>query len=333
MNKDMLIDALENIDSAYILQAGKSGGMLSETKQKRKKKALLRGLLIAAIIAALLVGGTFAAYQMGVFDDLWLQKPSSDPVEVVRSAIENQIDKAYTISVRVDNIYADMEETARAAAIYQNSEIADRNGWSEEYLEEHFIAVYAAYTVEYDHTKTFMRDGAVFQYFYLVQKEDSSWVIWDNSADYKLTVPIESLTDKKTEESEQEEQLETEESRKAEFTAAEQAAAAAIKGWEDFEDVRTIQIYEVKTDAEKTETALTLLSGSAFAAQRGWTEEYLQDHMLAVHAVYLIEYESLEGIPAVPPERVEEDYYLLQDSSTGEWKFSEITGFMMEQDN
>lgn len=331
MNKDMLLDAIGETDSAYILQAGKACGLRLETHQKRKRKPLLRGLLAAAIIVTLLVGGAFAAYQMGALDDLWLQKPSSDPIEVVRSAIENQMDKTYTLSVRVDDIYADMEETARVAAMYQNSEIAVRNGWSEEYLAQHFIVVYAAYTVEYDHTKTFRRDGALFQFFYLVQKENSSWVIWDNTVEYERTVLTESMTDKKTEESEQGVHLQTEKTQPAEFSAAEQAAAAAIKGWEEFENVRTIRIDEVKTDTERTGQALALLCGSDFAAQHGWTKEYLQDHMLAVHAVYLIEYESVAGIPDVPSKRVEEDYYLLQDPSTGEWKFSEIKGFLMEQ--
>lgn len=49
--------------------------------------------------------------------------------------------------------------------------------------EENFVAVYARYRVEYDHTKTFIDDGATEQYFYLIRDPHSGeWSIADNSS-------------------------------------------------------------------------------------------------------------------------------------------------------
>ena len=106
--------------------------------------------LIAAIIALLALCG-FAAYELGLFDP-WLQKPSADPVKTVQSAIEGQAGKDYTITVRVDEIMIDEAETERVKARYIGSELAEAWGWTDEYLEEHFIVVWAKYYVEYDHT-------------------------------------------------------------------------------------------------------------------------------------------------------------------------------------
>ena len=110
--------------------------------------------LIAAIIALLALCG-FAAYELGLFDP-WLQKLSVDPIKTVQSAIEGQAGKEYTIAVRVDEIKIGEAETAHVKTRYIGSELAEARGWTDEYLEEHFIVVWAKYYVEYDHTKTFL---------------------------------------------------------------------------------------------------------------------------------------------------------------------------------
>ncbi len=67
----------------------------------------------------------------------------------------------------------DEDETARVAAMYSGSELAQARGWTDEYLAKHFVVVYANYYVEYDHTKTFMDDGQTQQYFYLTQDTET----------------------------------------------------------------------------------------------------------------------------------------------------------------
>lgn len=149
--------------------------------RKAGRSAKRTALLIAAIIVAALALCGFAAYEFGLFDP-WLQKPSVDPTATVQSAIEGELKKEYTITVRFDEIIIDNDETARMIEMYQGSELAKSRGWTDEYLAEHFLAVRAKYYVEYDHTKTFLEDGDQDQYFYLVEDIESGlWTVIDNS--------------------------------------------------------------------------------------------------------------------------------------------------------
>ena len=144
--------------------------------------------LIAAIIALLALCG-FAAYELGLFDP-WLQKLSVDPIKTVQSAIEGQAGKEYTIAVRVDEIKIDEAETAHVKTRYIGSELAEAWGWTDEYLEEHFIVVWAKYYVEYDHTKTFLDDGYTEQHFYLTQDvKTGEWTIIENDSPRTNTEP------------------------------------------------------------------------------------------------------------------------------------------------
>jgi len=118
-----------------------------------------------------------------VLSDIWIQNLSKDPIEVVKSAIENQIDKDYTISVKFIKAVIDDKETQRKIDSYKGSELAESRGWSDMYLMDHFLIVKANYFVEYDHEKTFMNDGNLEQYFYLTRDTDTGlWSIIDNSS-------------------------------------------------------------------------------------------------------------------------------------------------------
>ena len=67
--------------------------------------------------------------------------------------------------------------------MYSGSELAEARGWTDEYLDEHFIVVLAKYYTEYDHTKTFLDDGYTEQYFYLTQDiKSGKWTINDNTS-------------------------------------------------------------------------------------------------------------------------------------------------------
>lgn len=178
MNTKKFSDAMSEIDDKYVEEAIAYDKSYLSKKNYSPKRTII---LVAAIIALLALCG-FAAYELGLFDP-WLQKPSASPIETVQSTIENQIDKEYTISVRVDEINIDEDETARVVAMYSGSELAQARGWTDEYLAEHFVVVWAKYYVEYDHTKTFMNDGYTEQYFYLTQDtETGEWTISDNTS-------------------------------------------------------------------------------------------------------------------------------------------------------
>lgn len=183
MNADMILDAFERVDDRFIMEAKGcvSADMTDAGSTEKRGRGLKRAAVLAAALAALLALCGFAAYEWGLFDP-WLQKASADPVETVQSAIEGQLKKEYTLEVRVREISVDEAETQRMIGNYVGSELAQSRGWTDEYLAEHFLAVRAKYYVEYDHTRTFLEDGDIDQFFYLIEDmETGLWTIIDNS--------------------------------------------------------------------------------------------------------------------------------------------------------
>lgn len=183
MNANHILDALEMIDDKYIIQAKERRAMgIDSTKMtKQRVKSWKRTLVLTAAIIAILTLCGFAAYELGLFDP-WLQKPSADPTETVRTAIVNQIDKDYTLNVKIEEIKIDESETKHVIQRYLGSDLAKSRGWTDKYLQEHFIVVMAKYYIEYDHTKTFLDGGNTEQYFYLTQEDNGEWTIVDNTS-------------------------------------------------------------------------------------------------------------------------------------------------------
>lgn len=183
MNADMILDAFERVEDRFIMEAKGcvSADMTDAGSTEKRGRGLKRAAVLAAALAALLALCGFAAYELGLFDP-WLQKASADPVETVQSAIEGQLKKEYTLEVRIREISVDKAETKRMIGNYAGSELAQSRGWTDEYLAEHFLAVRAKYYVEYDHTRTFLEDGDIDQFFYLIEDmETGLWTIIDNS--------------------------------------------------------------------------------------------------------------------------------------------------------
>ena len=183
MNADMILDAFERVEDRFIMEAKGcvSADMTDAGSTEKWGRGLKRAAVLAAALAALLALCGFAAYELGLFDP-WLQKASADPVETVQSAIEGQLKKEYTLEVRIREISVDKAETKRMIGNYTGSELAQSRGWTDEYLAEHFLAVRAKYYVEYDHTRTFLEDGDIDQFFYLIEDmETGLWTIIDNS--------------------------------------------------------------------------------------------------------------------------------------------------------
>lgn len=171
-------EAIGGIDDRYIEKALSYGAKSASVSPAKHRVPLP---LVAAIMVVLLMGSALAVALI-YGGDLWIQKPSNDPVESVRAALENQIGKDYTIKIEVKSVEIDETETARTVERFLSGPIAEWNDWSEEYLAEHFLAVKAVYYAEYDHTQTTRSDGEVTMYFYLTRDVDSGeWTIVDNS--------------------------------------------------------------------------------------------------------------------------------------------------------
>ena len=176
MSTKRFSEAMGEIDDRYIEKA--IAYQAKKSSASYPKRWLLP--LVAAIMTVLLIGTAVAA--VVIYGDLWRQKPSNDPVESVRSALENQVGKDYTIKIEVNSVEVDEAETERVVERFIKGIIAERRGWSDEYLAEHFLVVKAVYYAEYDHAQTTRSDGEVTMYFYLTQDVDSGkWTIVDNS--------------------------------------------------------------------------------------------------------------------------------------------------------
>jgi len=87
------------------------------------------------------------------------------------------------IGMWVESCEEDEAETLRVAERYKGSALAKSRGWSDEMLENRFVALYAIYHITYDHAKTSLTDGRKEIYLYFADPE--------NTGDYTL---VESTT-------------------------------------------------------------------------------------------------------------------------------------------
>ena len=315
MNAELLFEALNEAAPEDILRAGRAGGYL----EARNMRPIVRIALVAAAVLILLAGAVAAKTVLGIWNDRWVQTPAADPEAVVRSAIENQSQKEYTISVRVESIAEDVQETEKVRAGAGDSMLARQNGRTDTSGalkgSADFKAFYAEYTVAYDHTKTFYPDGRLGQWFYLIRDGDGGWEIWDSCDPIALDPPAEPVHPTPTD-----------------TDGAVQAVTEMVLAWESFDDVRAITVDRAECSEAHRQRALALLPGSSLALAEGWTEEYLQMNLAAVEITYTTEYNPYPDLPDPPPTTETDVYYLLRDPATGQWQNSEITGFMDSQE-
>lgn len=116
----------------------------------------------------------------------WKASASEDPAETVRSAIENQAEKDFTLAVSFEKAEVDSEETERYIQRRKGSEPAQKwNITGEMFDGGRVTAVYAEYHINYDPSATSVTDGDCSQYFYLWQDKDSSlWYIFESSGNH-----------------------------------------------------------------------------------------------------------------------------------------------------
>lgn len=111
-------------------------------------------------------------------NDGWNYTPSDNPIETVVSAILGEGEKDYCRSVEFHEAELDWDGKEWAVQQYTNF----RDGWTEEYLQEHMMVVSAAYTVDYDGQKTFLPSGKMERAFFLLwNAEIQRWEIWENT--------------------------------------------------------------------------------------------------------------------------------------------------------
>lgn len=125
----------------------------------------------------------------GDSSDTWIYKPSLAPQTTVENAIYGQKQKDYTIEISINILpVVDVAETMRVRELWMGSELAQSRGWSDDLLQKHFVAVQVQYYAQYDHTKTFLDDGTITQFFYLIQDPETNlWSIVENSSPNVIT--------------------------------------------------------------------------------------------------------------------------------------------------
>ena len=307
-----ILEALQGVDDLYVLKAWES------QKSNDKKKIRMTVLLIAAIVAVLLFGGFYYLTQNKILPfDAWNQEPGSDPTDVVKSAIEGQMQKEYTQGVGFLKAIVDKEETERLRMRYKDSETAQRNGWTNEYLDKYVIAVFAVYDIEYDQTQTAQISGRLCQYFYLEQNpKTGEWSIWNNTSPESFKPVYESESD------------ESMYPQPEDLTDPEYEVYCNLMktyGKADSDDAGKLTIDELRENPEVREKALSLLKGSSYAAIRQWSDEYLEDNLVVVYARWSVRYID----PATVKENMSVDemyYYLLRDPQDGQWANTDIQG-------
>ena len=113
---------------------------------------------------------------------------ATDPVEVVRADYMSWLKEDYTISMNVLKAEVDDAETQRHIKGYKGSELAETRGWTDEYLDQHFIVVKVIYECELDHNKTFMNDGLLESYVFLTRDPESGvWTIWTRTSPSEIS--------------------------------------------------------------------------------------------------------------------------------------------------
>ena len=86
------------------------------------------------------------------------------------------IQEDWCISMNVLESVVDKKHTLRM----QEGYVGHKDGWTEEYMKENFIAVRVTYSCEIDHSKIWYEDGTVSMYTYLTRENpESPWEIWD----------------------------------------------------------------------------------------------------------------------------------------------------------
>ena len=151
MKSEQILEALDAVDDRWLQDAK------PESTGFGSKRNRLRTFAIAAAAAVILLFSGFTVYRVGLVNGWW-QRPSNDPLAVVQSAVEGEINWEYTQSASFERAEIDEAETAR---------------WKENLKG-------SVYTVQYDHTKTWQKDGRLEQLYFLRQDQETNlWEVYE----------------------------------------------------------------------------------------------------------------------------------------------------------
>lgn len=102
-----------------------------------------------------------------------------------------------------------------------------------------------------------------------------------------------------------------------------QTVQSAIEGQADKAYTISVGVDSIEIDEMETRRVVERYSGSALAAKRGWTDEYLKEHFVVVKAQYDVEYDHTKTF--LEDGHTEQYFYLTQEVKTGEWQIVDNT--------
>lgn len=103
--------------------------------------------------------------------------PSGDAKQLLIALLRGQ---EGLLTFRIDSVTVDEAETARAAALYRQSELARERGLSDEaFAEGNFYAVQCVYESTWDHTLSPNPDGVATQTLYVMKNAAGEWELFD----------------------------------------------------------------------------------------------------------------------------------------------------------
>ena len=299
MKTTQILDALKNVDDEYLLQA-----KADDTAVLARKSRRLRILVLAAAVIALLTVSGYAVYHVGLINGWW-QTPSNDPLAVVQSAVEGEINWDHTFSSKFESADIDEAETARWKTRMKGSELAKSYGWTDDYIENHFLAVRAVYAVRFDHTKTWQPDGRLEELFFLKQDPKTRlWEVYENMSPNRI---------------------ESEDMNWTDFVHTDpfQLVQTALQKLQEKTWTLSLEVENLREDPTEAEDWIKAFHKSRYAENNGYSEDYLNEHVKCIAALYNVDYDETrdrrEG-------RIEQRFFLLQDPKSGVWQIVDVDG-------
>lgn len=300
MKTMQILEALEHVDDKYLIEAKADNSALLARKDRR-----LRVVILAAAIIAVLASTVFAAYHVGLINGWW-QKPSNDPLAVVQSAVEGEINWDYTFSSKFEYAEIDEAETSRWKTLMKASELARSYGWSDDYIENHFLAVQAVYEVRYDHTKTWQPDGQLRELFFLKRDPKTMlWEVYDNLSPERVEDDMSMYWTDYVD------------------TDPFKLIQTALRGLKNKTGTLSLEVETIREDSAEAAAWIKFFRLSRYVQNNGYSEDYLNEHVKCIVVVYDVDYDETQ-IQDRRDGRIEQRFYLLQDVESGAWQIVDV---------
>lgn len=237
--------------------------------------------------------------------DVTLTPDAKGPAEATQAYYMAWLDKEDVISMNVIFAAVDEAETRHVVEMYKGSRYAETQGWTDKYMDEHFIVVKARYEWELYPNEERRADGLIDEYVYLTRGMESGvWTVYSRGDSYNYNVDGGTLDD---------------------FDAIDPAKIVRADYLSWLRDASTInmRVFSAEVDERETERIINSYNGSGLAQSRGWTDEYLEENFTVVKVRYECELDHSKT--SREDGLLESCVYLTRDIKSGIWSIADRT--------